>query len=96
MIFHSVQCHRLHGRLAEQNMADLLYCRVAETPLFTFCGIDTFGAFIIKQRRSQVQYYGVIFTCMSCRIVHIAITHSLETDTFILASRNLNARGGNV
>ena len=69
MIFHCVQCRRLHGRLLEQKMADLPYCRVAETPPFTFCGVDMFDPFIIKQRRSQVKRYGAMFTCMSCQAV---------------------------
>ena len=65
MIFHCVQCRRLCGRLIEQKMADLPYCRVAEVLPFNFCGVDMFGPFIIKQR-SQVKHYGAMFTCMSC------------------------------
>ena len=96
MIFHCVQCRRLCGRLVEQEMASLPYCRVAEAPPFTFCGVDMFGTFIIKQRRSQVKYYGAMFTCMSCRAVHIEITHSLDTDSFIRALRRLIDRRGSV
>ena len=33
---------------------------------------------------------------MSCRAVHIEITHSLDTDSFILALRHLIARRGNI
>ena len=61
MIFHCVQCHRLRGRLVEQKMADLPYCRVTEAPPFTFCGVAMFGSFIIKQRRSQVKRYRAMF-----------------------------------
>ena len=50
-------------------MADLPYCRVAEAPPFTFCGVDMFDPFIRKQRRSQVKRYGAMFTCMSCQAV---------------------------
>ena len=96
MIFHCVQCRRLRGKLVEQKMANLPYCRVAEAPPFTFCGVDMFGPFIIKQRRSQVKRYGATFTCMSCRAVHIEITHFLDTDSFILALRRLIARRENI
>ena len=96
IIFHCVQCCRLCGRLVEQKMADLHYCRVAEVPPFTFYGVDMFGPFIIKQRRSQVKPYGAMFTCMSCQAVHIEITHSLDTDSFILALRRLIARSTSV
>ena len=96
MIFHCVQCCRLCGRLVEQIMADLTYCRVAEAPPFTFCEVDMFGPFMIKHRRSQVKHYRVMFTCMSCQAVHIEITPSLDTDSFILALRRLIARRGDV
>ena len=88
-IFHCVQCCRLHGRLVEQKMSDLLYCRVAEAPKFTFCGVDMFGPYIIKQRWSQVKCYGVMFTCTSCRAVHIEITHFLDTDSLRECTNNL-------
>ena len=96
MIFHCVQCRRLRGRLIEQKMADLLYCRVAEAPPFTFSGVDMFCSFILKQKRSQVKRYGAMFTCMSCQTGHIEITFSLDTNSFILALRHLIARRGNV
>ena len=53
-----------------------------------------FDPFIIKQRRSQGKHYGAMFTCMSCRAVHIKIT--LDADSFILGFRHLIARRGNV
>ena len=37
-----------------------------------------------------------MFFCMSCGTVHIEITHSLDTNSFILALRCLIARRGNV
>ena len=77
-------------------MADLLYCRVAEAPPFTFCAVDMFGPLIMKQSRSQVKHYGAMLTCMSCPAVHVEITHSLDIDSFMLALRRLIVRRGNV
>ena len=37
-----------------------------------------------------------MFFCMSCGTVHNEITHSLDTNSFILALRRLIARRGNV
>ena len=37
-----------------------------------------------------------MFTCMNSRAVHIEVTHSLDTDSFILALRRMIARRGNV
>ena len=38
--------------------------------------------------------YGVLFTCLTTRAVHIEIAHSLETDAFIMALRRMMARRG--
>ena len=40
--------------------------------------------------------YGVIFTCLVVRAVHIEIAHSLETDSFIQSLRRFAARRGQV
>ena len=54
-IFRCVDCCRLRGRIGEQKMADLPACRSTETAPFTHCGVDIFGPFIVKQRRSEVK-----------------------------------------
>ena len=40
--------------------------------------------------------YGALFTCLACRGIHIEMTKSMETDSFILALRRFIARRGNV
>ena len=95
-IFRCVDCCRLRGRIEEQKMADLLACRFTETAPFTHCGVDIFGPFIVKQRRSEIKRYGAMFTCMASRAVHIEVTFSLDSDSFILPLRPLIARHGNV
>ena len=95
-IYRCVDCCRLRGRIGEQKMADLPACRSTETAPFTHCGVDIFGPFIVKQRRSEVKRYGAMFTCMASRAVHIEVTFSLDSDSFILALRRLIARRGNV
>ena len=40
--------------------------------------------------------YGVIFTCLALQAVHLEISHSLDTDSFILALRRFIARTGQV
>ena len=55
-----------------------------------------FGPFKIKVKRSEVKSCGVIFTCLESRAVHIEVSHSMATDSFIQALRRLIARRGNV
>lgn len=58
-------------------MADLPYFpyyRVAVAPPFALFEKDVSGPFIIKQRRNQVNHYGVMFNSMNSRAVRIAIT----------------------
>ena len=73
-------------------MADLPLCRLQsfERPFYNI-GIDYFGPFMIKQRRSLVKRYRCVFTCLIMRAVHIKIANSLTADSFINALRRFTA-----
>ena len=77
-------------------MANLPSSRLMEVQPFTYCGVDMFSPFIIKQRQSEVKQYGAMFNCMNSRAVHIEVTHSIDIDSFIQALRQIIVRGGNV
>ena len=77
-------------------MADLPSSRLIEVSPFTYCRVDMFGPFIIKQRRSEVKRYGAMFTCVNTRAVRIEVTNSLDTDSFMQAWRRIIARRGNI
>ena len=94
--FKCIQCRRLRGKLGIQRMANPPSSRLMEVPPFTYCGVDMFGPFIIKQRRSEVKRFGATFTCMNSCAVHIEVTHSLDPDSFIPALRQMIARRGNI
>lgn len=80
-----------------QQMADLPLNRISpDEPPFTAVGVDCFGPFEVKRGRSKVKRYGVIFTCLALRAVHIEVAASLETDSFINALRRFIARRGQV
>ena len=96
LIWSCVLCKLLRGKFLTQLMSDLPPDRMAVAAPFTFVGVDLFGPFLIKERRSEVKRYGVIFTCLSCRGVHIESTNTMDTDSFILALRRFIARRGNV
>ena len=90
-------CRRRQGAVGEQKMADLPRPRVTpDQPPFTCVGIDYFGPFFVRQKRSMVKRYGAIFTCLAVRAVHLEISYTLDTDSFILALRRFIARRGQV
>lgn len=97
IISRCVICRRQHGTAGQQQMADLPSDRVsAGEPPFTYVGVDYFGPFDIKRGRSLVKRYGVIFTCLTIRAVHIEVASSLDTDSFVNALRRFIARRGQI
>ena len=92
-----VSCRRRQAPLCQKKMADLPESRVLpDKPPFTSVGVDYFGPFQVRHRRSLVKRYGVIFTCLAIRAVHIEVAYSLDTDAFPLALRRFIARRGQV
>ena len=78
-------------------MADLPESRVSpDKPPFSSVGVDYFGPFQVRRGRSLLKRYGVIFTCLAIRAVHIEIAHSLDADSFLLALQRFIARRGQV
>lgn len=89
-----VICRKLCGTLEGQKMADLPEDRLETAPPFTYCAVDYFGPWLIKEGRKEIKRYGVLFTCMASRAIHLEVATSLETDSFINALRQfLNRRG---
>ncbi|XP_046551559.1 uncharacterized protein LOC124261296 [Haliotis rubra] len=92
-----VTCRRTHAEAGNQKMADLPAHRVTpDEPPFTFVGVDYFGPFDVKCRRKHEKRFGVLFTCLTTRAVHIEVAHSLDTDSCINALRRFIARRGQV
>ena len=94
-IGHCVLCKKRNFSLNKQFMADLPPCtlQVNEPPSHNV-GVDYFGPFLIKQKRSLVNRYGCLFTCLSMRAVHIEIANFLTADSFINALCRFIARKG--
>lgn len=64
----------------EQKMSDLPRERMETTPPFTYCGIDCFGPFYVKEGRRELKRYRLLFTCMCSRAVHIELLDDMKTD----------------
>jgi len=91
-----IKCRKLFGPVGQQKMGNLPSDRTESNPPFTNCGVDMFGPFTIKERRSVLKRYACLFTCLNSRAVHIEITTAMSTDSFILALRRFIGRRGNV
>ncbi|VDI06575.1 Hypothetical predicted protein, partial [Mytilus galloprovincialis] len=90
-----VICRKYQAPIMQQKMANLPSERVTQdTAPFTIVGMDYFGPFAIKQRRCTVKRYGVIFTCLKIRAVHLEVADSLNTSSCINAIRRFIARRG--
>ncbi|XP_034382324.1 uncharacterized protein LOC117726257 [Cyclopterus lumpus] len=76
-------CRRLRKPTEEQRMADLPPERVEPSAPFTFCGMDCFGPFLTRQGRKENKRYGLLFTCLSSRAIHMEMLDDLSTDAFI-------------
>ena len=88
-------CSRRQASAGQQKMASLPEDRVnPSNPPFSYVGVDCFGPLEVRRGRSMVKRYGVLFTCLSIRAIHIEIVHSLDTDSFINAFRRFIARRG--
>lgn len=63
---------------------------------FTNVGLDYFGPIEVRRGRSMIKRYGVLFTCMSSRAIHLEVAYSLDTDSCIHALRRFICRSGPV
>ena len=58
--------------MCQQKMAHLPESRILpDKPPFTSVGVDYYGPFQVRCGRGLVKRYGVIFTCLTIRAVHI-------------------------
>ena len=96
VIHKCVPCKLLRGQPTIQKMSELPLSRTTDVSPFTYCGVDMFGPFIIKEGRKEMKRYGIIFTCFSCRAVHLETANGADTDSFILSLRRFVGRRGPV
>ena len=75
-----VKCQRLRGAVQEKRMSDFPEDRLEPAPPFTYCAVDYLGPFIIKEGRKERKRYGVLFTCIASRALHIETANSISRD----------------
>ena len=94
---HCYRCKLLAKRNAGQLMAPLPNERVLPTPPWTYTSVDLFGPLEhvdMVRKRLKEKCWGVIFTCMVCRAVHIDLTQAYHTDAMLQALRRFMALRG--
>ena len=94
LVHKCVICRKLRAAVQQQKMGELPSDRLEPGPVFSNVAVDYFGPFHIREGRRDVKRYGVLFTCLNSRAVHIEVSKSLDTDAFINAFRRfLSIRG---
>ncbi|XP_063622782.1 uncharacterized protein LOC134794883 [Cydia splendana] len=92
---HCMLCRLRKATPQVPRMGDLPQARMAHHQrAFTFCGIDLFGPMEVTVGRRREKRYGVLFTCLTVRAVHIEVVHTLTTDSLIMALRRMASRRG--
>lgn len=66
----------------------------AHQPPFTATGVDLFGPMNITIGRRREKRWGVLFTCLTTRAVHLELAASLSSASMILALRRMSSRRG--
>ena len=77
-------------------MADLPIARLKPfTPPFYNSSVDYFGPYYVKVGRNKsTKHYGILFTCMNTRAVHLEMAVDYSTMEFLQALRRfLSLRG---
>ena len=85
-----LMCKRLEKKMEEQKMGQLPEQRLLPTPAFQNTGIDYFGPFPIKgevNKRTTGKGYGVIFSCLASRAIHIELANDYSTQGFLIVLR---------
>ncbi|GFR92538.1 Gag-pol fusion polyprotein [Elysia marginata] len=91
-----IPCLHLRGQPAGQLMSDLTSERMEASPPFSYCGMDCFGPFCVKDGRKEVKRYGLIVKCLASRVVHSEVLDDISTESLINGLRNVIAIRGQV
>lgn len=88
-------CRTYKGAPLKAPVGDLPKERLlAYQPPFTATAIDLFGPMHITIGRRREKRWGVLFTCLTTRAVHLELAASLSASSTILALRRMMARRG--
>jgi Pao retrotransposon peptidase/Family of unknown function (DUF5641)/Protein of unknown function (DUF1759) len=84
-----VVCKKIRGQRCKQVMGELPAERVEPSPPFTHVGLDCFGPYVVKDRRSEIKRWGLLATCLYSRAIHLEVLDDMSTDSFLGALRRI-------
>lgn len=73
-IYKCTTCRKYRRNTQDPKMADLPEERMEMTPPFTYCGIDCFGPFYVKEVRKELKKYGLIVCALEPYILKCLMT----------------------
>ena len=68
--------------------------RIEFNPPFTHVGIDFFGPMKVRINNEVEKAYGIIFSCLTSRAIHLESSSDATTERFLMAFRRFVARRG--
>jgi len=83
-------CALLWKKTGEQKMAPLPHTRIGPAPIFDSVQIDLFGPLEytdMVKKRTTGKGWGVMFVCTASSAIHLELTESYSTDSFLQALR---------
>jgi hypothetical protein len=91
-----IYCKKSHPKIESQVMAELPKIRLMpQTPPFYHTACDYFGPYKVKIGRNKTtKHYGVLFTCLNTRAVHLELATDCSTMEFIQVLRRFFAIRG--
>jgi hypothetical protein len=90
-------CRKYKAKPAQPMMGQLPAARfISQQKPFTSTGVDFFGPFCVAVGRRTEKRYGMLFTCLTIRAIHIEVTHDLSTSSCIMGIRRMIARRGDI
>ena len=88
-------CKNRRTKPTTPKMGELPEARVKESfRPFASVGMDYFGPLTVKSGQQKNKVYGVIFTCLATRAIHLEVASSLSTDSCVMAIRRMISRRG--
>ena len=87
-------CRRRRAQPQPPRLADLPAVRFDSYRAFHNVGIDFFGPLLVKNQRRTEKRFCLLVTCLATRAIHLELTDSLDTQSFLMAFRRFVARRG--